>query len=261
MKIYEFKCPSCGADLEEDGTKRIVRCRYCRKTLYVDYETDPVTVSIPDARQAGREFELGRMDARREASAQNAEVVSRILENYPKLMEFEEKKAALEEKLSGVGAEIREASRPDTVLMPLLGFGLVLAAMSCIYHSVLMLLMGIPASLFLLYFALCQQSTVLRKLRKKEKKLSNSLNKVSQNIASLRRSCHSELVPEAYRTPERLEFLEAMLESCRASTIPEAIGLYESEQRFRELAEQNKKLLEIQQLQTKEIVNLKSRLV
>ena len=48
MKIYEFKCPSCGADLETDGSQRIVQCKYCRKALYIDYKTDPITVSIPD---------------------------------------------------------------------------------------------------------------------------------------------------------------------------------------------------------------------
>ena len=73
--------------------------------------------------------------------------------------------------------------------------------------------------------------------------------------------CRLDLVPEKYRSEDRLGFLKNTLESFRASTIPEAINIYESEQKYRELADQNKKLLEIQQLQTQEILSLKSKLV
>ena len=82
-----------------------------------------------------------------------------------------------------------------------------------------------------------------------------------QQIDAVHKDCRFDLVPEKYRSPERLEFLRNILESFRASTIPEAINIYESEQKYNELADQNKKLLEIQQLQTQEILSLKSKLV
>ena len=261
MKIYEFKCPSCGADLETDGTQRIVQCKYCRKALYIDYKTDPITVSIPDARQAGREFELGRMDARRDASTENAGIIDRIIENSPRLTELEDRKKQLEEKLEGLESHISKMSGPDAVYAPVLSVLLVIAAFSVLYSEPAMMLMGIPAAALLSLIVIKQRNENLRKLRKREKKIRKSLEKISGNIDTLKEECRLDLVPEKYRSEDRLGFLKNTLESFRASTMPEAINIYESEQKYRELADQNKKLLEIQQLQTQEILNLKSKLV
>ena len=261
MKIYEFKCPSCGADLETDGSQRIVQCKYCRKALYIDYKTDPITVSIPDARQAGREFELGRMDARRDASSENAQIVGKIIENTPVLMELEDKKKHFEENIERIQSRIGEMSKPDAVIMPVLTVLLVIAAMSVVYSEPAMLLMGVPAAAILYVLVLKQRNDNLRKLRKRLKKSEKSLEIVNLKIDAVHKDCRFDLVPEKYRSPERLEFLRNILESFRASTIPEAINIYESEQKYNELADQNKKLLEIQQLQTQEILSLKSKLV
>ena len=63
MKLIEFKCPSCGADLKTDASREMMYCEYCGKRLILDDESMRVRISIDNAREAGFEFEQGRMHA------------------------------------------------------------------------------------------------------------------------------------------------------------------------------------------------------
>ena len=60
MKLIEFKCPSCGADLKTDASREMMYCEYCGKRLILDDESMRVRISIDNAREAGFEFEMER---------------------------------------------------------------------------------------------------------------------------------------------------------------------------------------------------------
>ena len=68
MKLVDFKCPGCGAQLSVDVDLRQATCPYCSKTFPIDDEVQ--YVKLDGAAQAGYEFEKGRQQAQAEFAAQ-----------------------------------------------------------------------------------------------------------------------------------------------------------------------------------------------
>lgn len=68
MKLVNFACPGCGAQLEVDVDLKQATCPYCNKTFPVDDEVQ--RFEMQGAAQAGYEFEKGRQQAQAEFAAQ-----------------------------------------------------------------------------------------------------------------------------------------------------------------------------------------------
>lgn len=73
MKIIDFKCPGCGAQLEVDVDQKQATCSFCNKSFPVDDEAQHF--KIDGAAQAGYEFEKGRQQAQVEFAAQQPQTV------------------------------------------------------------------------------------------------------------------------------------------------------------------------------------------
>ena len=74
MKLVNFVCPSCGAQLRVDADKKWAECPYCDTSTLIDDEAQHVR--LDDAEQVGYEFEKGRMRAQSEQAAYQATYAS-----------------------------------------------------------------------------------------------------------------------------------------------------------------------------------------
>ena len=83
MKIIEFKCPACGADLKADLSRKIMYCEYCGKKLILDDEALRVKLSLDNAEEAGYGFEKGRRNAYSDISKNEAKKLKRMINALP----------------------------------------------------------------------------------------------------------------------------------------------------------------------------------
>ena len=83
MKIVEFKCPACGASLKADISRDVMFCEYCGKKLILDDEALYVKMTIDNAREAGYEFEQGRMNAQFNSTRSEIEKIQRMVNAFP----------------------------------------------------------------------------------------------------------------------------------------------------------------------------------
>lgn len=67
MKLIKLQCPSCGAHLEINTSQTVAYCSYCGQKMMIDDEVIRVRHEFADAKEAGYEFERGRMQAQEEA--------------------------------------------------------------------------------------------------------------------------------------------------------------------------------------------------
>ena len=96
MKLIEFKCPSCGADLKTDASREMMYCEYCGKRLILDDESMRVRISIDNAREAGFEFEQGRMHAQSNNVRAEAEKLHRMIDALPEYERLNSRYEALD---------------------------------------------------------------------------------------------------------------------------------------------------------------------
>ena len=68
MKLVNFTCPGCGAQLNADASMKRATCQYCGMSFPVDDEAQHV--KFDGAEQAGYEFEKGRQRAQQEQMRQ-----------------------------------------------------------------------------------------------------------------------------------------------------------------------------------------------
>lgn len=67
MKLIDISCPSCGATLHiNENMKSSIKCSYCGKEFMLDDEVKRVEHTIKNAKQAGYEFQKGRIEAEKE---------------------------------------------------------------------------------------------------------------------------------------------------------------------------------------------------
>lgn len=82
MKLVNFTCPGCGAQLNVDADMKQATCQYCGMTFPIDDEAQHV--KFDGAEQAGYEFEKGRQRAQQEQIPQTVYVEVQPAQPKPK---------------------------------------------------------------------------------------------------------------------------------------------------------------------------------
>ncbi|MBQ7703248.1 MAG: hypothetical protein IJT40_02615, partial [Firmicutes bacterium] len=67
MKLVQVKCANCGAIMMVPDDSNRVQCEYCDSWFTIDDEADHIR--FDNAKQAGYEFERGRIHAQKEEAA------------------------------------------------------------------------------------------------------------------------------------------------------------------------------------------------
>lgn len=66
MKLISMKCPHCGGTLSIDPDGKQAKCPFCENPIMIDDEVRHI--QFDNSKQAGYDFEVGRMQARRDAA-------------------------------------------------------------------------------------------------------------------------------------------------------------------------------------------------
>ena len=262
MKLIEFKCPSCGADLKTDASREMMYCEYCGKRLILDDESMRVRISIDNAREAGFEFEQGRINAQSNNVRAEAEKLHRMIDALPEYERLNSRYEALE-------LQCREDKNRRGKIAPLLGWAvlcLFLARLISInfsnlvrYHdpsriSVILVSAGIIALIVWLQYS--------KFIGNREKAENNTRlrNGVKSELDALLSESGLDSIPEDYRTAESLQYFDNALVSQAALTISQAVHNYELYRRQLELVEQNKRQLELQEQQLREMKEMRKKM-
>lgn len=77
MKVVDVSCPSCGAKLTAPALGKMITCKYCGKTAFIDDEIERVNcqvdhhITAEDAEELGYQFEKGRQRAKEEMESED----------------------------------------------------------------------------------------------------------------------------------------------------------------------------------------------
>jgi len=262
MKLIEFKCPSCGADLKTDASREMMYCEYCGKRLILDDESMRVRISIDNAREAGFEFEQGRINAQSNNVRAEAEKLYRMIDALPEYERLNSRYEALE-------LQCREDKNRRGKIAPLLGWAvlcLFLARLISInfsnlvrYHdpsriSVILVSAGIIALIVWLQYSKFVGN------REKAENNARLRNGVKSELDALLSESGLDSVPEDYRTSECLQYFDNALVSGAALTVSQAVHNYELYRRQLELVEQNRRQLELQEQQLREMKEMRKKM-
>lgn len=66
MKLISMKCPHCGGTLSIDPDGKQAKCPFCETPIMIDDEVRHI--QFDNSKQAGYDFKVGRMQARRDAA-------------------------------------------------------------------------------------------------------------------------------------------------------------------------------------------------
>lgn len=262
MKLIEFKCPSCGADLKTDASREMMYCEYCGKRLILDDESMRVRISIDNAREAGFEFEQGRMHAQTNNARAEAEKLHRMIDALP---EYERLKSLYE----ALELQCREDKNRRGKIAPLLGWVvlcLFLAQLISInftnlvrYHDPSRIAVILVSAGIIALIVRSQYSRIIGNREKAENNL-RLRSGARSDLDSFLTDSGLDSIPEDYRTVECLQYFDSALISGVAFTISQAVRNYELYRRQLELVEQNKRQLELQEQQLREMKEMRKKM-
>lgn len=262
MKIVEFKCPACGASLKADVSRDVMFCEYCGKKLILDDEALHVKMTIDNAREAGYEFEQGRMNAQFNSTRSEIEKIQRMINAFPEYERLinRDNVLAMEYRMSGGG---------NIKIRPLIKW-----IIFCIFLLLIIKVniqdfisthdpSKLPAALVciaIITLIVCVQYYRIVRKKKKLEEIKKQRDDSMTELDSILKNSGLNSIPERYRTMECLDYFHSSLISQESFTISQAIRSYEQYQHQLMLAEQNRQQLEIQRQQLQEMKEMNERL-
>ena len=255
MKLVTLSCPKCSAQLQINEELSHAICNYCGYHFLVDDEAK--TIKLQNPRQMGRELEIGRRSVRG-GNKDLAQEVYRIKEPLSALSESAIKANTLQ----------KEIKKTESDAHAWLIVGIVLAAL----FFALSIQLAIEDKSFsgfaagLLFTAIFSSVPFIISFNKrsmvKQKQISYEKNvSVITEMKEELRGMDIDIIPQAYRYRQAMDFIYQALINQRAMTMQEAVNLYEQEIH-------NKKMEDLQMLNAQaslinaelNIAHLKTRL-
>lgn len=249
MKIISLKCPHCEAPLQINSELSRAFCNYCGNSFVIEDE-------LRSERKAGYEYERGRMEAQDDGAE---EVLRRLRELVDPLAELDRLNARLgalrlEKQIAKV--RLKTLQNPLWKLLPPLIGGLCMgiSILTMIFGGtgrqgllagVLLLALGILGGYIGKWYSASKGAQVEEQIRAAE----DREQEAKERIERLRTEYDFDYLPEKYREPEALDFLIEVLQGRRATTLAEALNLYEEELHRRQMREIQEEQLRVQREQ------------
>ena len=262
MKLIEFKCPACGANLKADPAREVMYCEYCGQKLILDDEAMHIKMTIENAREAGYEFEQGRMQARSGNVRSELDKIQRMINALPEYERLKSRYGALDQRF-------HEDNDKPSIIAFMLGWVMLCLILihligmnisSLLYSHAPVRIIAILVLIWIIVMIIRSQYSKHVQLRKKSEEIIKQRDIVMSEINALLKDSGLDSIQEKYRTMECLQFFSGALRSQTADTVSQAIQNYELYQRQLELAEQNERQLEIQERQLKELQEMRDKM-
>ncbi len=262
MKFVEFKCPACGAALKTDLSRDVMFCEYCGKKIILDDEAVHIKVSFDNAREAGYEFENGRMDAHSDNVWAEADKVMRMVNALPECDK-------LKSRYDALALQYRiDKEKQINIKLLLMWSVICLFLIYLIYDNFRDLTRSFDFSRLMVIFVYAGiialivwfQRHKYIKSKIKQETTKKQMDATISDLKTLLTESGLESIPKDLRATECLYYIHNELISQRAFTIPQALHNYNLFQRQLELDEQNRQQLEIQRQQLMEMQEMRKKL-
>lgn len=224
-------CPSCGAEMTVDAEFQQAVCNYCGHSVLLDGVRHKVEFTVPNARQIGYDLEAGKINARQDANrakrADTARLVSQLdtyISIYDDLVSYWKKVDELDNERQKM--EKVKNKNAALICLPLIPLALVFLGGGTSMLPLFLLCAFISG----LWFAWKQLAyrTVVKRVEWNTQKIVKMIDERDVGIF-----IESEL------TKDQAQFAQKALATGRASTLGEALTLYQmhlqNKQRAKEL--------------------------
>lgn len=237
MQFVEMKCPSCGAEIKIDRTRKEAYCESCGNKLFVE--------DMQTTNQLGQPV----------ADENLVDLLKSVAPLYSE-------KASLADQMNTKEDMIKSyQSQANSIKLPIYNTDYLriylIAAIVCV---VLALICLFASSYMFLFFGALAAGAVYLYIKTNEKqKITQEIEKNQLDISELNKSFDDldkklseyaiDAIPQQYRCSDAIDYFCEVLGNQRANTMQQAINLYEEDKR-------NKKNIEIQEAQLKSIEEL-----
>lgn len=271
MKLVSLQCPSCSAILKVNADLEQAVCNYCGHSFILDKEIQYVGINAQDAHAIGYNFEQGRIDYQRAASAKKREEAKELAIKIRALIPHLDKLTKPVLKSRKLSNEIKalEMKREEDRTTH---FYIKCIAIPSVILILVLLADRIPALAFFIAFLLpisvfaCAILIPFAILRACIRKIKLSyLKKAYQQSSNITDAILSEygfdIVPKEVLNSEALEYIASMLSSGRADNVKDAQLLYGEYCVQRENARYQREALRLQAQQAEESAENKDGIV
>ena len=253
MKMIQLTCPDCGAPLEAESDRKFFFCSYCGKKIVLDDERQKV--EIENAREAGYEFERGRMEARDDnpRGLELAEQIEYLIEPVRTLGYTIDEEQRLADKSTGLENSLRDAlswkAKALTVLWPVVFFIGVFVFIVPADYVIVGLFLDVVAAVLLFFGLRRSNQKKIVSLRKSIRENTQDRRDLQEQIDEIEAAYDFSFIPEEYRHEDAMEYFCSALNSTRALNLKQAISLYEDHLKHEQEKEWQRQQIEMQQRQ------------
>ena len=259
MKLVSLRCPSCGADLKINSELKNGVCNFCGYSFIIDDEIHHIEVDIPNARNAGFEFEQGRIASqesnvakRREEAKRLATKIRSLIPLLEEVTDLIQKSEKLSPSLQALEMKCKKACEKHIYAKRIIAAIIILTVPIILrYTSILgasadsansLLPISVCICVFLVLYTVLQ--TAYRKSKLSIKR--NAYQKLRNKIYAIFNQYDFDIVPKEALSSEALEFIAEALNCGRAYQVDDAMLLYESYCSKKQTAKYQKESLRLQ---------------
>lgn len=232
MKIVSLTCPSCGAKLEANSKLKQGICNYCGAPFMI--EEEKLQIAPEDLKNAGYEFERGRIDAMNEgADPKLINALGAMLDPIYYLPDLKAKEPVLANQAEMARRKLNSIENESIRITAAAGVAVAGAGMCMLAQSAVPFLLGTLGAV-LMYFLFPQFVEAKRgEALRAEERLTACRNDIERYQKALDENDIS-FVPEKYRNREAMLYFFEALRDKRAVSMSQAINMYEEKNRREE---------------------------
>ncbi len=278
MKLITLECPNCNASLQVNEELSEAQCNYCGKHFVIDSEM------LRNARKEGYDFERGRMDAQEMSSAELAERIKAVKEPMDQVYDLNKKREKIKRKKAALDVDYESNLKYFSFFQSSVGKNSAFILMDIILAIVLVVkfMAGVTAFAMFIWliidiaaaFGVMVFSVITLGKNEDYIETIENLNaedkEIRQAIGDIEASTDVGFIPEKYRYQEAIDFFYDVAKRKRASTLQQAINLYEDklnqdeiermrQQQFDEMKEYYERQLQEQKKQTEVLTKISKK--
>lgn len=267
MRLISFDCPCCGAKIDSDLDKKSVKCEYCDKEIVFDEEFQRVVLNPQNIRELAEEINKG---TREQSSSNRTNLIDAVRKIRDSISEYQLIQSTIQQKKTKLTEKTSQRKRIASPLCKIIPWAAAVLMLFILvqmvrYSSIFILLrllifmLGIVVGFVtfrVIYFVL--NNSVIE-LDAKINNLNSEILEDSNKLAALRKDNGYDILPEKYVNAGAVDYIFDVLKNQRASTIQQAINLYEDKLHQDKMEEMRREELRIQQQQLDELKDMNER--
>ena len=245
MQLLSMVCPKCGANLEINPTLKEAFCQYCGAKLLVDgmQATNQMGQPVADRNLLELLQSIAPVLADKEA------VIPHLNQKQKSLQYLENKASKPIVPIEALNDKINSYISPQYEKKFLI-IGIICTVLSILSVYSFIIFSPVAFCFIFLYIQIKERAKIAKLIERTKTEVSELSQKMNSYNEALSKYS-TDVIPPIYQTAEAVDFFLAALSNQRATTMQQAINLYEEDKR-------NKKMDAMQKQQLARLENLES---